>query len=105
VGGPWAQVALGHPENGQVLVVGTEDGTLLFYEERPGGTRSPWRLLTTAEEGHGGVNALVFAPREMGPLLAAATGDGAVRCFTPSATCVPSRVVCTGIMYWINVST
>lgn len=63
-----------------MVVVGTADGALLFYEELLGRPGRPWELLNSLQAGRQAINAIAFAPRELGALVAAASGDGWCRC-------------------------
>ena len=69
------------PEFGAVLCGGCADGTVLVWEQRAGGggADARWALRATLSESRHGVTAMAFAPRQLGPLLMVAYGDGFLR--------------------------
>ena len=78
--GPVWQVSWSHPKFGVILASCSFDGSVLIHREtRP----RDWTLLHAARHLHeSSVNAIAFAPHELGLMTAAASSDGRVSILT-----------------------
>lgn len=60
-----------------MVATAAADGSLSVWEAAPG---QQWKRTASLQSGRGSMTALEFAPKDHGPLLAAASSDGYARC-------------------------
>lgn len=72
-------MALAAPEFGNVICIGTIEGTVCFWAEAPG--EGAWRCKAKIRASKKPATSVSFAPSSHGPLVAVAFADGCVRFF------------------------
>lgn len=81
------QVAWAHSEHGSVIACASADGLISIWQQAQATPGQPgsWLQRATLPESTKAITSLVFAPRQLGPQLAAASEDGFVRFYEASA--------------------
>eukprot|EP00208_Stichococcus_sp_RCC1054_P002041 CAMPEP_0206143770 /NCGR_PEP_ID=MMETSP1473-20131121/21740_1 /ASSEMBLY_ACC=CAM_ASM_001109 /TAXON_ID=1461547 /ORGANISM="Stichococcus sp, Strain RCC1054" /LENGTH=300 /DNA_ID=CAMNT_0053539321 /DNA_START=217 /DNA_END=1119 /DNA_ORIENTATION=+ len=77
--GPVWQVAWGHPKFGNLIASASFDHRVIIWKEGPDGS---WSQAYCSAAHTASVNALSFAPHELGLALAAASSDGSISVLT-----------------------
>lgn len=82
------QIAWAHSEHGAVIACATADGLVNIWQQVQASANQPgqWRLASTLKESLKPITSLQFAPRQLGPMLAAASQDTTIRFYQASAS-------------------
>ena len=82
------QIAWAHSEHGAVIACATADGLVNIWQQVQASANQPgqWRLASTLKESLKPITSLQFAPRQLGPMLAAASHDTTIRFYQASAS-------------------
>ncbi|KAG8907505.1 GTPase-activating protein S13 [Tulasnella sp. 403] len=89
-GGPVWQVAWAHPKYGHILASCSYDGKVLIWKEQPNGsggsgqnaTASSWTRIKEYTAHSASVNAVSWAPHELGAIVSCASSDGKISVLT-----------------------
>ena len=102
------QIAWAHSEHGGVIACATADGLINIWQQAQASADQPgqWQLASTLKESLKPITSLQFAPRQLGPMLAAASQDTTIRFYRASAPlnadtwqlCNDLKVQCVNLM-------